>query len=394
MKNFYPAIFAAILTAVTGNVYADDANIVASKEYVDALTVKAVQSINETIEGDISGVQSSLTQLQGDVEELQEDVGELQTGLDDLRKKTVGDGEEGGQSLSDRIDEAKSIAESKQDPINATTRGPGTVVKSMVFEDDTVYGGLGTIGTNDIDDGAITTKKIADSAVTTDKLADDAVTGDKIKSGAVDTKHLATDAVKEDNIANGAITTDKVKNGAITGDKIAEGAIDGSQLGSGSITNEKLASDAVTEDKIKDGAVTEDKLGQDVFYWIDGKQDELNASNVTSSGTGVVKSVVADNGTVTVSLNTVDEDDITDAAVTASKIAAGAVSDVNVADNAAIARKKLAADVQGTLNAVDDTFGAAGSGNVALVSVDGNRKWYKIAGSADADLGMLPMPMR
>ena len=346
MKNFYPAIFAAIMMAVVGNAHAAvDDDVIASKGYVDAMTVQTLGVFNETVgdnvtdlsnrvdgladdvdglTSDVSGLRSDVSDLQGDVSGLQSDVGDLQSDVGDLQQAVNGDGS--SKSLAEQIAERQYIL---KDGENVKSSGTG-VVKSVSATDGVVTVTSEVVKNTDLESGLSTwiygrQAQLNNTNVTTTDgpgvvKSVSATDGELTATvSQIVTNDIADDAITAGKIKNGAVTTDKIEDGAITGDKIADGAIDGSQLDEGSITG----------DKIKDGAVTEGKLGDDVYTWIDGKQDELNASNVTSEGTGVVKSVTAKDGEVTIMLNTVDTDEITDLAVTKEKLAQAVQDELN-----------------------------------------------------------------
>lgn len=136
------------------------------------------------------------------------------------------------------------------------------------------------VGTAQIGDGAITNDKIGALAVGTAQIGNGAVTNQKIATNAVGTAQIGPGAVGTGQIGAGAITntligalavgTAQIGDGAVTNQKIAAnavgttqigpGAVGTAQVGAGAITNALLAANAVGTGNIGTGAVTRDKL--------------------------------------------------------------------------------------------------------------------------------------
>jgi microcystin-dependent protein len=139
-----------------------------------------------------------------------------------------------------------------------------------------------SVGTDQIEAGAVDTSELADDAVTTAKIADDQVTQPKIGPGAVGSTELADDAVTANKYADASIplaaipdatiTGAKLVNLTVTSTKIATQAITTSKLGlqsvdttnykAGSINSTALGDASVVTDKLDDNAVTLAKLQQ------------------------------------------------------------------------------------------------------------------------------------
>lgn len=117
-----------------------------------------------------------------------------------------------------------------------------------------------TIGTSDIQNGAVTTPKLAAEAVTNVKIADGAVTTPKLHDGAVTSSKLGTDAVTTTTIQDGAIANSKLAPTSVTTGKLADSAVTGSKLANGAVTRSKLANGAVGSNQIASGAVTHGNL--------------------------------------------------------------------------------------------------------------------------------------
>lgn len=74
-----------------------------------------------------------------------------------------------------------------------------------------------TIGTDELENGAVVSSKIADGAVTKDKLA----------TGAVGTARLENESVTSDKLSPDAVDTDRVTDDSLTGTDIDESTLEG-----------------------------------------------------------------------------------------------------------------------------------------------------------------------
>ena len=113
-----------------------------------------------------------------------------------------------------------------------------------------------TIGTSDIQNGAVTTPKLHNLAVTSPKLAAEAVTSDKVQDGAIANAKLAPTSVTTDKLADGSVTTSKLGNFSVSRSKLAGGAVDTNQLASGAVTHSRLAANSVTGDNVSNSSLT------------------------------------------------------------------------------------------------------------------------------------------
>ena len=116
--------------------------------------------------------------------------------------------------------------------------------------------GGGQLGEEKIADGAISASKLAVAAVRTEAMADAAVT----------TAKMADNATIATKIADGAVATAKLAQNAVTRDKLADDAVSANKIFAGAVITQKIANGAVTTDKIVDGAVTRTKLANDALY--------------------------------------------------------------------------------------------------------------------------------
>jgi hypothetical protein len=135
-----------------------------------------------------------------------------------------------------------------------------------------------SIGTTELEDGAVTTAKLATKAVTGNEIAPgavasvhiavDSVTASAIAANAVASAEIATDAVGSGEIATGAVGADEVADGSLTAADLAPGAIGSSALGPGSVADVHVAAGAaIAGTKIAPdfGAQDVDSTGRGLF---------------------------------------------------------------------------------------------------------------------------------
>lgn len=101
---------------------------------------------------------------------------------------------------------------------------------------------------------------LKEEGVETKHLKNLAVTTGKLAEGAVTALKLAAGAVGSAALAVGAVTTEKIAGEAVTTEKLAAEAIDGPRIKNGSVSNLKIGNKAVTESALGNEAVTEEKL--------------------------------------------------------------------------------------------------------------------------------------
>jgi len=139
-----------------------------------------------------------------------------------------------------------------------------------------------SVGTDQIEDGAVDTAGLADGAVKSAKIGPQQVEQHHIAEGAIGWKELADSAITSlkysinslpllaipdglitaAKMANGAITTNKLGTNAVTTSKLGLQAVDTVNYKASSINSTALGNNAVVTEKIDNNAVTYAKLQQ------------------------------------------------------------------------------------------------------------------------------------
>ena len=201
-----------------------------------------------------------------------------------------------------------------------------------------------------VDDDSALVKDVADAAAAADAAQQTATeakntadaaqtTADEAKAG-LDAKEDKSNKAASISAENQSSATAYPSVGAIThwtNDRINELSTEVRP-----VKPDNIGADAITTEKIADNAVTEDKLSDELNAEIDGK------ANTADLGALATK------------------DQITNA---------------DVADDAAIAKSKLASDVQAALDKAADAVSMAGASENSVLGTDdeGNPVWYEIA---------------
>ena len=144
-------------------------------------------------------------------------------------------------------------------------------------------------------DASISTEKLSDLAVTTAKLAAACVTAAKLAAGAVGTEALSDLAVTAAKLAAACVETAKIADKAVTARCIDDKAIGTAQLGDKCVGDEQIddlavverciAAGAVGTAKIKNAAVTADKIAAGaVTAELTGTLTAAGWANDTSGG--------------------------------------------------------------------------------------------------------------
>lgn len=104
-----------------------------------------------------------------------------------------------------------------------------------------------TVGTDDIENGAVTEPKLADAVVSARALAEGAVTQTALAEGAVTQPTLADGAVSKRALANGAVSEPKLADGAVTGAKLAADSITGANVAADSLGGREIDESSLEE---------------------------------------------------------------------------------------------------------------------------------------------------
>ncbi|WP_258103004.1 hypothetical protein [Marinoscillum sp. MHG1-6] len=192
--------------------------------------------------------------------------------------------------------------------------GPDTVNvdgTTIIGDGESIPLGIGTLGSAQIQDGAITTTKIGTAVITGDKIGIPALPGQVLKydgSGWL----AGPDTVNVDG------TT-------ITGDgetiPLAIGTIGTTQIQDASITNAKIALGSITGDQLGIPALSGQVLKYDGVGWLAGP-DTVNVDGTT---------IIGDGETIPLAIGTLGTAQIQDASITTAKLADGSVSNAKIA---------------------------------------------------------------
>ena len=239
----------------------------------------------------------------------------------------------------------ETVNQIEQNVTNVTQKvneitNPDTGLASQVTNITNVIG--------DEDSGLV--KDVADAAAAADAAQQTATEAKNTADAAQTTANEAKaglDAKEDKSNKTGSITAENQSSatayptvGAVTqwtNDRINELSTEGLP-----VNPDNIGAGAITTEKIADNAVTEDKLSDELNAEIDAK---ANADDLGALAT---------------------KDQITNA---------------DVADNAAIAKSKLASDVQAALDKAADAVSMAGASENSVLGTDdeGNPVWYEIA---------------
>ena len=239
----------------------------------------------------------------------------------------------------------ETVNQIEQNVTNVTQKvdeitNPDTGLASQVTNITNVIGDAESGLVKDVADAAAAADAAQQTATDAKNTADAAqTTADEAKAG-LDAKEDKSNKAASITAENQSSATAYPTVGAVTqwtNDRINELSTEGlpvnpDNIGAGAITTEKIANNAVTEDKLSDELNAE----------IDGK------ANTADLGALATKNQI---------------------------------TDADVADNAAIAKSKLASDVQAALDKAADAVSMADASENSVLGTDGegNPVWYEIA---------------
>ena len=239
----------------------------------------------------------------------------------------------------------ETVNQIEQNVTNVTQKvneitNPDTGLASQVTNITNVIGDEDSGLVKDVADAAAAAGAAQQTATEAKNTADAAQTTANEAKAGLDAKEDKSNKATSITGENQSSATVYPSVGAITqwtNDRINELSTEGlpvnpDNIGAGAITTEKIADNAVTEDKLSDELNTE----------IDGK------ANTADLGALATKNQI---------------------------------TDADVADNAAIAKSKLASDVQAALDKAADAVSMAGASENSVLGTDGegNPVWYEIA---------------
>ena len=311
----------AVTTANTAKEAADAAtSAVAGKQDALGFTPENVANKSSTVVDDESKYPSSAAVY-----------GELET------KANVSD--LANYATTETVNQIEQNVTNVTQKVNEITN-PDTGLASQVTNITNVIGDEDSGLVKDVADAAAAADAAQQTATEAKNTADAAqTTADEAKAG-LDAKEDKSNKATSITGENQSSATVYPSVGAITqwtNDRINELSTEGLP-----VNPDNIGACAITTEKIADNAVTEDKLSDELNTEIDGK------ANTADLGALATK------------------DQITNA---------------DVADDAAIAKSKLASDVQAALDKAADAVSMAGASENSVLGTDdeGNPVWYEIA---------------
>jgi hypothetical protein len=114
-----------------------------------------------------------------------------------------------------------------------------------------------TVGTDNIEDGAVTEPKLSDGAVSERTLAEGAVGQAALAQGSVSEQSLADTAVTGAKLADTAVKSRAIAGGAVTEAKLADGAVTAKKVAPDSITGANVAEDSLGGREIDESTLGE-----------------------------------------------------------------------------------------------------------------------------------------
>ena len=266
-------------------------------------------------------------------------------------------------------------------------------------------------------DASVTTAKLAADAVTNAKLADNAVQTENVLDGTLLTADIAGLQITTGLLAADAVTNTKLADNAVQSENILDGTILTADLAATSVTKAKVNADVaglgiaqnangslevgvdgttieITGDVINlvDGSVTTAKLAADAVTNAQLSDNAVQTENVLD-GTLLTADIAALQITTgLIAADAIDNSKLADNAVTSSEILDGTISDADIAPNAVTSGKINALAVNTSKianNAVTGSKIAMGS-DVAgdLMYYDGANYTRLAKGTADQVLTM------
>lgn len=302
-------------------------------------------------DGNFEEMNSKITEMEGKLDGKQDVANMAQTVTDDETKypsSAAVYGElETKANVSDLANYAttETVNQIEQNVTNVTQKvneitNPDTGLASQITNITNVIGDEDSGLVKDVADAAAAADAAQQTATEAKNTADAAqTTADEAKAG-LDAKEDKSNKATSITGENQSSATAYPTVGAVTqwtNDRINELSTEGLP-----VNPDNIGAGAITTEKIADNAVTEDKLSDELNAEIDGK------ANTADLGALATK------------------DQITNA---------------DVADDAAIAKSKLASDVQAALDKAADAVSMAGASENSVLGTDdeGNPVWYEIA---------------
>ena len=234
--------------------------------------------------------------------------------------------------------------------------------------------GTGAVDGGKIADGAVGTTKITDAAIITAKITDGSITNAKIGALAVDTANIAAAAITSAKIGALAVGTAAIADAAITNAKIGSLAVDSAKIADASITNAKIGALAVDAAKIAAATITTAKIANAA----------ITTALIADANITTAKIADANITTAKIADAQITAAKIVDATITSAKIASATITAANIADatitSAKIDTLSAAKITTGTMNAARINGGTLSGTSIQIA--DSGAGWLLNAGYA------------
>ena len=224
-------------------------------------------------------------------------------------------------------DDAHEITLTCNDPTSDTTLTLPNVTGTVV-----TTGNTGIVTSTMISDGTIVNGDIANGTIQGGKLANDTITSTQIAPNAITYSELADNSVSTNHIVAGTIAASDLANAAVVTAKIADNQIDSQHYIDGSIDHEHLSGDCIDADNIQDNAIKSEHYTDNSIQRVHLEADIIDATKIADGQISTEHYVVDSIQHAHLQTDIIDGDNIQDNAVSSEHIGAKQVTLAKVED--------------------------------------------------------------
>ena len=205
--------------------------------------------------------------------------------------------------------------------------------------------------------GSVTTDLLKDACVTTIKIADKNITEPKIKDQAVSTRTIANSAVTDIKIENRAVISSKIKELNVLTEHYADLSVTTRKINNKAVTYDKINDKAVNSYHINDNAVESRTIANKAL--LERHYGDISIPFSAYQKNSIYGNVIKDYG--------ISSNHLTDNSVVTRILAAGAVTDVKIA-NASIKNNHLTDNCVATENITNNAITSQKINNDAIIT--------------------------